>query len=41
MKQARFVTSFVLAASVAVTAGLAVAHLVLSAVDLRRRKRRF
>lgn len=37
MKTARFISMIVLAASVAVTAGLAVANLVLACLDLRRR----
>ena len=37
MKTARFIAMIVLAASVAVTAGLAVANLVLACLDLQRR----
>ena len=37
MKTARFISMIVLAASVMVTAGLAVANLVLAGLDLQRR----
>ena len=37
MKTARFISMIVLAASVMVTAGLAVGHLVLACLDLQRR----
>ena len=36
MKTARFITMITLASSIVVTAGLAVAHLVLACIDLRR-----
>ena len=37
MKTARFITMISLAASVAVTAALAIAHLVLACLELRRK----
>lgn len=40
LKKARIITMIVLAASVVLTAGLAVANLVLTCLDLSRRGRR-
>ena len=36
MKTARFITMITLASSILVTAGLAIAHLVLACLELRR-----